>query len=359
MSRGDDGRVGSAVQTDSMIATARALAAPGKGILAADESTPTMAKRLAAIGVESTEERRRSYRQLLFGTPGLGQFVSGVILFDETARQHADDGTPFPELLRRQGVVPGIKVDRGTTPLAGFPDEVITEGLDGLGARLTEYAAMGLRFAKWRAVLRIGEGRPTPTCVEAHAHALARYAALAQEAGLVPIVEPEVLMDGTHTMERCAEVTVATLRAVYDQLARHRVVLEASLLKPNMVLPGKDCPDRADPDRIATATIGVLRQAVPAAVPGIMFLSGGMSDVEATANLAALNRQGGQPWELSFSFGRALQAPVLRAWAGDDTHRDVARAALAHRAAMNGAARRGAYRPDLERAAAAPVGVGG
>jgi fructose-bisphosphate aldolase class I len=341
-----------------MIATARSLAAPGKGILAADESTPTMAKRLAAIGVESTEERRRSYRHLLFSTPGLGEYVSGVILFDETARQRADDGTPLPEVLRRQGVVPGIKVDRGTTPLAGFPDEVMTEGLDGLRARLAEYAGLGLRFAKWRAVLRMGDGRPTSTCVEAHAHALARYAALAQEAGLVPIVEPEVLMDGAHPIERCAEVTGATLRAVYDQLARHRVVLEASLLKPNMVVPGQDCPDRADPDRVAAATIAVLRQAVPAAVPGIMFLSGGMSDLEATANLDALNRRGPQPWELSFSFGRALQAPVLHAWGGDDANRDAAQAALAHRAAMNGAARRGEYRPDLERAAAAPVGVG-
>ena len=341
--------------SDSMIETARALAAPGKGILAADESTPTMAKRLAVIGVESTEERRRSYRQLLFTTPGLGESISGVILFDETARQHADDGTPLPEVLRRQGVVPGIKVDRGTTPLAGFPDEVITEGLDGLRARLAEYAAMGLRFAKWRAVLRIGDGRPTPTCMEAHAHALARYAALAQEAGLVPIVEPEVLMDGAHPIERCAEATVATLRAVYDHLARHRVVLEASLLKPNMVLPGQDCPERAAPDRVAAATVTVLRQAVPAAVPGIMFLSGGMSGLEATANLDALNRCGPQPWELSFSFGRALQAPVLAAWAGDDAQRDAAQAALAHRAAMNGAARRGGYRPDLEGTA---VGAG-
>jgi fructose-bisphosphate aldolase class I len=346
-------------QRDAMIATARALAAPGKGILAADESTPTMARRLAAIGVESTEERRRGFRQLLFGTPGLGEFISGVILFDETARQVTDDGTPFPELLRRQGVVPGIKVDRGTTPLAGFPDEVITEGLDGLRPRLAEYASMGLRFAKWRAVLRIGDGRPTPTCIEAHAHALARYAALAQEAGLVPIVEPEVLMDGAHPIERCAEVTVATLRAVYAQLARHRVVLEATLLKPNMVLPGKDCLHRVDPDHIAAVTIGVLRQAVPAAVPGIMFLSGGMTDLEATTNLDALNRCGPQPWELSFSFGRALQGPVLRSWVGDDANGDVARAALAHRAAMNGAARRGAYRPDLERTATAPVGVGG
>ena len=346
------------MQTDSMIATARALAAPGRGILAADESTPTMAKRLAAIGVQSTEERRRTYRQLLFTTPGLGEHVSGVILFDETARQVTDDGTAFVEVLRRQGVVPGIKVDRGTTPLAGFPDEVITEGLDGLRPRLAEYAAMGLAFAKWRAVLRIGHEQPTAACIEAHAHALARYAALAQEAGLVPIVEPEVLMDGDHTVERCAEVTVATLRAVYEHLARHRVVLEASLLKPNMVAPGKDCPDRADPERIAAATMTVLRRAVPAAVPGIMFLSGGMSDLEATANLDALNRCGPQPWELSFSFGRALQAPVLHAWAGDDAHREAAQAALAHRAAMNGAARRGSYHPDLERAVTVPAGVG-
>ena len=347
------------VLPDDMIATAHALAAPGKGILAADESTPTMAKRFGAIGVESTEARRRGYRELLFGTPGLGKFISGVILFDETVRQRADDGTPLIDLLCRQDVVPGIKVDRGTTPLAGCPGEVITEGLDGLGARLAEYASMGLRFAKWRAVLRIGEGLPTPTSLESHAHALARYAALAQQAGLVPIVEPEVLMDGAHPIERCAEVTVATLRAVYDQLARHRVVLEASLLKPNMVLPGKDCPDRADPDRIAAATIGVLRQAVPAAVPGIMFLSGGMSDLEATANLDALNRHGRQPWELSFSFGRALQAPVLRAWAGDDAHRDAARGALTHRAAMNGAARRGHYHAALERGAAPLIGVDG
>jgi fructose-bisphosphate aldolase class I len=337
---------------ESMIRTARALVAPGKGILAADESTPTMTKRLAAVGVESTEERRRAYRQILFTTEGAAEFISGVILFDETVRQRADDGTPFAELLRRAGVIPGIKVDRGTTPLAGFPGEVVTEGLDGLRDRLAEYAGLGARFAKWRAVVRIGDGRPTDTCLAANAHALARYAALAQEAGLVPIVEPEVLMDGPHTLERCAEVTVATLRAVYEQLARHRVVLEASLLKPNMVLPGKDCPHQAEPGLVADATVGVLRQAVPAAVPGIVFLSGGQSDLQATAHLDALNRRAPQPWELSFSFGRALQAPVLRAWAGDDAHRDAARAAFLHRAAMNGAARRGDYRVELEE----PVG---
>jgi fructose-bisphosphate aldolase class I len=339
---------------ESMTRTATALVAPGKGILAADESTPTMARRLAAVGVESTEERRRAYRQILFTTDGLAEAISGVILFDETIRQRADDGTPVAELLQRAGVIPGIKVDRGTSPLAGFPDEVVTEGLDGLRGRLAEYAELGARFAKWRAVIRIGEGRPTLSCIEANAHALARYAALSQEAGLVPIVEPEVLMDGAHGRERCADVTVTTLRAVYEQLAHHRVVLEASLLKPNMVLPGADCPVQADADEVAEATIGVLRQAVPAAVPGVVFLSGGQSDLMATANLDALNRRAPQPWQLSFSFGRALQAPVLRAWAGDDANRPAAQEALRHRAAMNGAARRGAYRPESERL---PTGV--
>jgi fructose-bisphosphate aldolase class I len=347
-----EGAIG--VQQDPMRSTAQELVAPGKGILAADESTPTMTRRLAAVGVESTEENRRSYRQLLFTTPGLGQHISGVILFDETVRQTADDGTPLPEVLRGQGIVPGIKVDRGTTPLAGFPDEVVTEGLDGLRARLAEYASLGLRFAKWRAVIRIGDGRPTGVGIEANTHALARYAALVQEAGLVPIVEPEVLMDGGHSLERCAEVTVATLQSLYEQLARHRVVLEASLLKPNMVLPGKDCPVRATPGEIAEATIAVLRRAVPAAVPGVVFLSGGQSDEEATANLDALNRRAPQPWELSFSFGRALQAPVLHAWGGDPGRAEAARAALLHRASLNGAARRGDYRAEMESPVAAP-----
>jgi fructose-bisphosphate aldolase class I len=332
----------------AMIPTAQALVAPGKGILAADESTPTMAKRLAAVGLESTEERRRAYRQLLFTAPGLGECISGVILFDETIRQRTDDGTPFVDVLAAAGVVPGIKVDRGTTPLAGFPDETVTEGLDGLRARFDEYASLGARFAKWRAVIRIGDGRPTDTCLEANAHALARYAGLAQEAGLVPIVEPEVLMDGAHGLERCAEVTVAVLRRVYGQLAAHRVVLEASLLKPNMVITGTQCPVQADPHQVAEATIGALRQAVPAAVPGIVFLSGGQSDLQATANLDALNRRAPQPWELSFSFGRALQAPVLQAWAGRPDDVAAAQAALLHRAAMNGAARRGEYRAEFE-----------
>ena len=331
-----------------MTQTAQALVAPGRGILAADESTPTMAKRLAGIGVESTEERRRAYREILFTTVGLGEFISGVILFDETIRQQTVDGTPFPEALRQQGIVPGIKVDGGTKPLAGFPGEVVTAGLDGLRERLAEYVALGARFAKWRAVIHIGEGIPTAACVEANAHALARYAALSQEAGLVPIVEPEVLMDGTHTLERCAEVTVDVLRAAYEHLAHHRVVLEASLLKPNMVLPGKDCPVQAGDAEIAEATVAALRRVVPAAVPGIVFLSGGQSDEQATARLDAMNRLATQPWQLSFSYGRALQAPVLRAWGGDDANAIAAQAALLHRAALNGAARRGAYRPEME-----------
>ena len=336
----------------SMTETARALVTPGKGILAADESTPTMQKRLAAVGLESTEARRQAYREILFTTEGIDEFVSGVILFDETIRQRAADGTPFPAVLSDQGVIPGIKVDKGTSALAGFPGELVTEGLDGLRARLAEYGTMGARFAKWRAVISIGQGRPTTTCIECNAHALARYAALSQEAGLVPVVEPEVLMDGTHSLERCAEVTATTLRAVYGQLASHRVLLGASLLKPNMVLAGKDCPDQASAEAIADATIAVLKETVPPAVPGIVFLSGGQSDEEATVRLDALNRRGSAPWELSFSFGRALQAPVLRAWAGDDGRRHQAQAALLHRAAMNGAARRGSYRPDMEQLAA-------
>lgn len=340
---------------DQMTQTAQALVAPGKGILAADESSPTMAKRLAGIGLESTEERRRGYREILFTTPRLGDVVSGVILFDETIRQHASDGTPLAEVLLRQGVIPGIKVDAGTKPLAGFPDEVVTEGLDRLRDRLTEYASMGAHFAKWRAVIRIGDGTPTTTCLEANAHALARYAALAQEAGLTPIVEPEVLMDGTHSLERCAEVTEAILRSVYAQLDAHRVVLEATLLKPNMVLPAKDCPIQATDGEIADATIRVLRRCVPAAVPGIVFLSGGMSDEQATSRLNALNQRGPQPWELSFSFGRALQAPVLRAWAGDGDNREAAQAALAHRARLNSEARHGRYRADMEIPAGRPA----
>jgi len=336
------------MEANPMVTTANALVAPGKGILAADESAPTIAKRLAAVGLESTEPLRRAYREMLFRTPKLGEHISGVILFDETIRQRAADGTPLVEVLQGQGVIPGIKVDAGTKPLAGCPDEVVTEGLDGLRARMEEYRTMGARFAKWRAVIRIHDRLPSATCIEANAHALARYAALAQEAGLTPIVEPEVLMDGTHTLERCAEVTETTLRSVYDQLARHRIVLEATLLKPNMVLPGQDCPIAATNDEIAEATITTLRRVVPAAVPGLVFLSGGQSDHRATARLDALNRRGPQPWQLSFSFGRALQAPVLRAWAGDDANVRAAQGALQHRAELNGAARSGSYRPEME-----------
>lgn len=332
----------------SMRRTAEALVAPGKGILAADESTPTMARRLAGIGVESTEDTRRAYREILLATPGIGEHISGVILFDETIRQHTSAGLGFADLLTRAGVIPGIKVDRGTVPLAGWPDETITEGLDGLRHRLDEYLSMGARFSKWRAVISIGGRRPTAAAVEANAHALARFAALSQESGLVPIVEPEVLMDGDHSIQTAALVTAEVLRSVYEQLSRQGVALDASLLKPNMVLPGKDCPRRAAPAEIAEATTAVLRATVPPEVPGIVFLSGGQTDLESTWRLDALNRTGAQPWQLSFSFGRALQAPVLAAWAGSESNRAAAQAALAHRAAMNGAARFGRYTPDLE-----------
>lgn len=337
----------------SLHATAAALVESGRGILAADESTPTMAKRLARVGLESTEPLRRDYRELLLTAPGLSEHVSGVILFDETIRQSRRSGTPFPQALLRAGIIPGIKVDAGLTPLPHFPDEVVTQGLDHLTERLTEYAALGAHFAKWRAVIRIGAGRPTAACVEANAHALARFAAAAQEQGLVPVVEPEVLMDGSHTLEQCAAVTSAVLRAVYDHLARHRVDLVGTLLKPNMVLPGADSDQQVSDADIARATIAVLRDTVPASVPGIVFLSGGQTPEQATARLDALNRRGPQPWQLSFSFGRALQAPVLDAWAGREENRAAAQSALLHRARMNGLARRGRWTADLEPAIAA------
>ncbi|MBZ5741223.1 class I fructose-bisphosphate aldolase [Nocardioides mangrovi] len=341
----------------SLHATAEALVAPGKGILAADESLPTMEKRLSRIGVESTEQVRRRYRDLLLSTPGLAEHVSGVILFDETIRQHDTSGTPFPQVLADAGIIPGIKVDAGTRPLAGFPDEVVTEGLDGLRLRLAEYAALGARFAKWRAVIRIGAALPTPGCIAANAHALARYAALAQEAGLVPIVEPEVLMDGNHSLPTCASVTATVLRTVYDELARHRVVLDATLLKPNMVLPGASSHETVDDDEIAARTLAVLRDTVPASVPGIVFLSGGQTPEQATARLDALNRRAPQPWQLSFSYGRALQAPVLDAWAGQEQNVEAAQQALLERAWLNGAARHGRYRTDMEGARRTTTGV--
>ena len=333
-------------------ATARALVAPGKGILAADESTGTIARRFQAVGVESTEESRRAYRELLFTTEGAADFISGVILFDETIRQRASDGTPFPELLERQGIIPGIKVDKGAKPLAGAPGETVTEGLDGLRERFAEYVELGAKFAKWRAVISIGDDIPSEYCLWVNAHALARFAALAQEAGLVPIVEPEVLMDGTHTIERSFHVTARMQRAVFTELHDQRVELEGMLLKPNMVLSGYDCPEQASVDDVARETVRCLRHTVPAAVPGIVFLSGGQSDEAATEHLNAINALGPQPWELSFSYGRALQAPAQKAWRGDPANVAAAQAAYLKRARLNGAARSGSYSPEQEQLAA-------
>jgi fructose-bisphosphate aldolase class I len=335
-----------------METVARALVAPGKGILAADESGPTIEKRFKAVNVPSTEENRRAYREILFTTPGVQDFISGVILFDETLRQKAADGTPFPELLSRRGIVPGIKVDQGAKALAGYPGEKVTEGLDGLRERLAEYRGLGARFAKWRAVIAIGDGVPTPVCLDANAHALARYAALCQEAGLAPIVEPEVLMDGAHTIERCEEVTGATLCVVFSRLFEHRVAPEGMLLKPNMVLPGKECPRQAAAADVAEATVRCLRRVVPSAVPGIVFLSGGQSATLATEHLSAMNALGRHPWELSFSYGRALQDPVLDAWRGNPSNTAAAQKAFHQRARCNGAARTGRYSKEMEKTAA-------
>ena len=331
-----------------LVSTADALVAKGKGILAADESTGTIKRRFAGINVESTEENRRFYRQLLFTTEGAADFISGVILFDETIRQSADDGRPFPEVLSSQGILPGIKVDTGANDLAGFPGEKVTEGLDGLRDRYAEYRDLGARFAKWRAVITIGDAIPTRGCIHANAHALARYAGLAQEAGIVPIVEPEVLMDGDHTIERCAEVTEATLAAVYQELGESRVVLDGTLLKPNMIVSGKGCPTQADVQKVAEETIRVLKRTVPAAVPGIVFLSGGQSSELATAHLNAMNAIGGVPWELSFSYGRALQETTLKAWGGTPINAAAAQKAFYHRAKCNGAARFGDYTDKME-----------
>lgn len=332
--------------------TARALVAKGKGILAADESFGTIAKRFKKIKVESTENTRRDYREMLFTTEGLGEFVSGVILFDETIRQRTRIGTPFTKVLEREGIIPGIKVDTGAKALAGYPDEKITEGLDGLRDRFAEYRELGARFAKWRAVIAIGNGIPTRFCIDANAHALARYAALAQEAGLVPIVEPEVLMDGDHTIERCEEVTETTLKSLYLQLHAQRVVLEGTLLKPNMVLSGKDCPVQATVKQVAEATVRCLERSVPAAVPGIVFLSGGQSAEAATKHLNAMNAMGEHPWELSFSYGRALQGPALETWNGKSANVAAAQRVFYRRAKLNGAARLGRYSEKMESAAA-------
>ena len=331
--------------------TARALVAPGKGILAADESSGTIKKRFDSIGVESTEDNRRAYRQMLFTTPGSGDHISGVILFDETIRQAADDGTPFPQLLDSQGIIPGIKVDTGAKPLAGAEGETVTEGLDGLRERLAEYRHLGARFAKWRATYTITDELPSEYCLDVNAHALARYAALCQEAEIVPIVEPEVLMDGTHTIDRSASVTTHVLEALYDALFAQHVYLPGTLLKPNMVLSGYECPQQASDDEVAEKSIAVYRYAVPAAVPGIVFLSGGQSDEQATARLNAMNQRGPHPWQLSFSYGRALQAPALKAWGGEAAQLEAGQQAYAKRARLNGAARSGDYKPEMEDAA--------
>jgi fructose-bisphosphate aldolase class I len=337
---------------DAMHETARELVAPGKGILAADESSGTIKKRFDQIEVESTEENRRAYRQLLFTTPALGDHISGTILFDETIRQSTDDGTPFPEVLEKAGLIPGIKVDTGAKPLTFFDGETVTEGVDGLRERLAEYVQLGARFAKWRATYFIDDGKPTEFAVLVNAHAMARYAALCQEAGIVPIVEPEVLMDGDHDIAACEAATGRALQVLYTQLLQHRVDLSGSLLKVNMVVPGKGANEQVDDAAIADATLRTLTANVPADVPGIVFLSGGMTDEESTSRLNEINRRGEAPWELSFSYGRALQQRPLKAWSGDAANVAAAQAALARRARMNGLARNGEWSASMESEAA-------
>ncbi|MFN2612081.1 MAG: class I fructose-bisphosphate aldolase [Solirubrobacterales bacterium] len=336
------------MDTAELETTAAAMVAEGKGILAADESTGTMNKRLESVGVEQSEQQRHAFRNLMLTAEGAEEAISGVILYDETIRQKADDGTPFPELLSQRGILPGIKVDTGAKPQAGFAEETVTEGLDGLRERLEEYRELGAKFAKWRAVIKIGEGLPTRGSIEANAHALARYASLCQEAGIVPIVEPEVLMDGEHTIDRSEEVTRETLLAVFEQLARQRVALEGTVLKPNMVLSGYGCPEQASVGEVAERTLRLFRRVVPVAVPGIAFLSGGQSDELATKHLDAMNRLGGVPWQLTFSYGRALQATPLKAWSGESSNAGEAQAAYLHRARCTAAARRGEYTEALE-----------
>lgn len=326
------------MNTTTLAATVRALLVPGKGLLAADESFPSIEKRFQEYNIPSTEENRRAYRDLLFTTHGLKEFISGAILFDETMRQKTSDGRMMPEALVKRGIVPGIKVDAGAVPLAHFPRERITQGLDGLRERLVEYRSLGARFTKWRAVISIGPRMPSRTCIEANARILALFASLSQEAGLVPIVEPEVLMDGNHTIDRCEEVITGTLQAVFDALSEHRVVLENMLLKSGMVLSGKDCPTQAGVAEVAEATIRCFLRSVPAAVPGIVFLSGGQGVEEATTRLKAICRSGPLPWKLTFSYGRALQAPALKAWRGSDAKIAAGQAALYHRAKCNGLA---------------------
>jgi len=339
------------MNTQQLIDTARALVCGRKGLLAMDESNPTCNKRFAALGIPQTVEVRRAYRELIATTPGLGESISGAILYDETIRQKTSNGLSFVAVLQQAGIIPGIKVDMGAKDLAGFRGEKVTEGLDGLAARVQEYAGMGARFAKWRAVIAIGDGIPTEGCIDANAHALARYAAICQEAGLVPIVEPEVLMDGAHDLQRCFEVTERVLHAVFNQLHCQRVMLEGMILKPNMVLPGKDCPHQSDATQIADATIRCLRRTIPAAVPGIAFLSGGQSAELASARLNAMNipSVAKEPWALTFSFARAIQQPALEIWSGNDANVKAAQQALLHRANCNRAARHGEYNAAMER----------
>ena len=335
---------------DQLVKVAHGMVAKGKGILAADESSGTIKRRFDAIGVESTADNRRDYREFLFRSKeAMENNISGVILYDETIRQKAKDGTPLLKLIEAAGSIPGIKVDAGVRPLPNYPGDVYTEGLDGLGKRLDEYYALGARFAKWRAVIDIGPGFPTYACIRANAHALARYAALCHESNIVPIVEPEVLMDGDHTIERCFEVTEAVLKCVYAELFEARVFLEGTVLKPNMIVPGKKSGQQATPEQVAAQTVRLFKQAVPVAVPGIAFLSGGQGDIEATANLNAINSHD-MPWSVTFSYGRALQAAPQKAWSGKPGNVAAAQAAFSHRAKMNGLASKGAWKKQLETA---------
>lgn len=340
-------------QAAELAAVARAMVAPGKGILAADESSPTIKKRFDSINVESTEEARRGYREMLFTTAGAEEFISGVILFDETLRQSASDGTPFPKLLASKGILPGIKVDAGAKDLQFAEGEKVTEGLDGLPGRVAEYVSLGAKFAKWRAVINIDVEKDLPSeyCLDVNAHALARYAAICVEGGLVPIVEPEVIMDGPHTIEVCRDVTERTLAKVFNELHKQRVPLEQIILKPNMVLSGSTCPTQASVDEVAQQTVDCFNRTVPGAVAGCVFLSGGQSDELASAHLSAMNRLGTHPWELSFSYGRALQAPALKAWGGQEANIEAGKQAYYHRAKCNGAARDGSYTDAMEKAA--------
>ena len=338
---------------NDLTAIARQMVGPGKGILAADESTGTITKRFEKLGIESTAESRRDYRELLVTSPGAGDVVSGIILYDETIRQDAADGRPFVQMLDDIGILPGIKVDTGAQPLALADGEKVTEGLDGLRERIAEYVELGAKFAKWRAVIAIGPNMPSRYCIETNAHTLARYAALCQEGGLVPIVEPECTIDGDHTIDRCHQVTDDTLHAVFDELHRQRVDLGQMVLKPNMVISGKDCRDQAGVDEVAERTVQLLRRNVPASVPGVAFLSGGQTPEQATAHLNAMNVIGDVPWQLTFSYARALQDVAIRTWKGDPANKEAAQRAFSHRARLVALARQAEYKPDMEEAEAA------